>query len=88
MTNYQHIAEQMYAAYCQQAGGLTFDGKPYPRFKSLALSDKLAGRRQPRQRINSMPSRRQTRGMRSAGVLSLSLENHSSKRKTSAHYTD
>ena len=28
MTNYQHIAEQMYAAYCQQAGGLTFDGKP------------------------------------------------------------
>ena len=37
MTNYQHIAEQMYAAYCQQAGGLTFDGKPLPSFQELGL---------------------------------------------------
>ena len=37
MTNHQHIAEQMYAAYCQQAGGLTFDGKPLPSFQELGL---------------------------------------------------
>ena len=37
MTNYQHIAEQMYAAYCQQAGGLTFDGKPLPSFSGIGL---------------------------------------------------
>ena len=37
MTNYEQMAEQMYSAYCQQAGGLTFDGKPLPSFQELGL---------------------------------------------------
>lgn len=37
MTNYEQIAEKMYAAYCQQAGGLTFDGKPLPSFSGIGL---------------------------------------------------
>lgn len=37
MTNYEQMAEQMYSAYCQQAGGLTFDGKPLPLFSELGL---------------------------------------------------
>ena len=37
MTNYEQMAEKMYSAYCQQAGGLTFDGKPLPSFQELGL---------------------------------------------------
>lgn len=37
MTNYEQMAEKMYSAYCQQAGGLTFDGKPLPLFSELGL---------------------------------------------------
>lgn len=37
MTNYEQMAEKMYSAYCQQAGGLTFDGKPLSSFQELGL---------------------------------------------------
>lgn len=35
MKSIQQIAAAMYDAYCTQAGGLTFDGKPLPTYAEL-----------------------------------------------------
>ena len=35
MKSYEQIAQAMYTAYCQQAGGQTFDGKLLPTFAQL-----------------------------------------------------
>ena len=34
-TNYSAIAQAIYYAYCKQAGGKTFDGKPLPSYAEL-----------------------------------------------------
>ncbi len=34
-TTTQNLAVTAYSAYCQQAGGKTFDGKPLPTFEEL-----------------------------------------------------
>lgn len=35
MKTFEQLAESAYAAYCKQAGGKTFDGKPLPTFAEL-----------------------------------------------------
>lgn len=35
MKSYEQIAAAMYHAYCKQAGGKTFDGKPLPTYDEL-----------------------------------------------------
>lgn len=35
MTSVEQLAKNAYQAYCRQAGGKTFDGKPLPTFEQL-----------------------------------------------------
>lgn len=35
MKTFDQLAESAYAAYCKQAGGKTFDGKPLPTYAEL-----------------------------------------------------
>lgn len=35
MKSWEQIAAAIYGAYCHQAGGKTFDGKPLPTFAQL-----------------------------------------------------
>lgn len=35
MITFEQLAQKAYAAYCKQAGGKTFDGKPLPTFEEL-----------------------------------------------------
>lgn len=35
MKSYDELAASAYGAYCKQAGGLTFDGKPLPAWADL-----------------------------------------------------
>ena len=46
MKSFEQLAASAYAAYCKQAGGLTFDGKPLPGWADLGADRQSA----PRQR--------------------------------------
>lgn len=35
MKSFEQLAQAAYAAYCKQAGGKTFDGKPLPTFAQI-----------------------------------------------------
>lgn len=35
MKTFDQLAASAYAAYCKQAGGKTFDGKPLPTYEEL-----------------------------------------------------
>jgi hypothetical protein len=35
MKTFEQLAQSAYAAYCKQAGGTTFDGKPAPTWEQL-----------------------------------------------------
>jgi transcriptional regulator of met regulon len=35
MKTFEQLAQSAYAAYCTQAGGTTFDGKPLPTWDQL-----------------------------------------------------
>jgi hypothetical protein len=37
MKTFEQLARSGYDAYCKQAGGKTFDGKPLPTFEQLGL---------------------------------------------------
>lgn len=37
MKSFEQLARSGYAAYCKQAGGVTFDGKPLPTYDELGL---------------------------------------------------
>ncbi len=41
MKSFEQLARSAYAAYCKQAGGVTFDGKPLPTFEQLGLDRQL-----------------------------------------------
>ena len=41
MKSFKALAQAGYAAYCKQAGGLTFDGKPMPTYAQMG-SDRQA----------------------------------------------
>lgn len=41
MKSFEQIARSGYAAYCKQAGGKTFDGKPLPTYEQLGLDRQL-----------------------------------------------
>lgn len=41
MKTFPQLAASAYAAYCKQAGGKTFDGKPLPAYEDLG-SDRRA----------------------------------------------
>ena len=37
MMTFEQLAQKAYAAYCKQAGGKTFDGKPLPTYQELGV---------------------------------------------------
>lgn len=41
MKSFEQLARSGYAAYCKQAGGVTFDGKPLPTYDQLGLERQL-----------------------------------------------
>lgn len=41
MKSFEQIAASMYHAYCKQAGGKTFDGKPLPTWEELGAEHQL-----------------------------------------------